>query len=242
MQQEGLDAFGLLFQDFLDQIVQHKTVAAGERFDEAGGVFTPLHRECPLQGKGGQLQAGDPAFGAGFQRGNVFCRKVQAHHLVKEFGGFGGGKSQVRARSSVNWPRARRRARGRCGSSRVAMTRCICGGRCSSRKARASWIGLGFDQVIVIEDEDDPVGEGGYLVDQRGQDGLGRWGLRGLEHAQCSASDGRLQSSICPGQRSGRPGIALGRCRFHPARARRCAGAHRDAPLPHAPLPCVPIR
>ncbi len=43
LQQESLDAFGLLFQDFLDQIVQHETVAASERVDEAGNVFSPLH-------------------------------------------------------------------------------------------------------------------------------------------------------------------------------------------------------
>ena len=28
-------------------------------------------------------------------------------------------------------------------------------------------MGLGIDQVVVIEDEDHPAGEGGYLVDQR---------------------------------------------------------------------------
>ena len=88
-QQESLDAFGLLLQDFFDQIVQHEMVAAGERLDEAGGVLMSLH------GKRGQLQAGNPAFGAGFQCGDVFRREVQAHHLVEKFGGFGGGKTQV---------------------------------------------------------------------------------------------------------------------------------------------------
>ena len=38
-QQERLDAFGLLPEDFFHQIVQHEMVAAGERSDEAGGVF-----------------------------------------------------------------------------------------------------------------------------------------------------------------------------------------------------------
>ena len=42
-QQESLHAFGLLFQDFFNQIVQHEMVAAGERFDKAGGIFMPLH-------------------------------------------------------------------------------------------------------------------------------------------------------------------------------------------------------
>ena len=88
-QQESLDAFGLLLQDFFHQIVQHEMVAAGEGLDETGGVLMSLH------GKRGQLQAGNPAFGAGFQRGDVFCREVQTHHLVEKLGGFGGGKTQV---------------------------------------------------------------------------------------------------------------------------------------------------
>ena len=49
----------------------------------------------PLHGKRGQLQAGDPAFGAGFQRGDVFRREAQTHHPVEKFGGLGGGKTQV---------------------------------------------------------------------------------------------------------------------------------------------------
>src|SRR5260221_255482 len=65
-QQERLDAFGLLPQDFFHQIVQHEMVTAGERLDEAGGVL------LSLQGNGSQVQAGNPAFGAGFQGGNVF--------------------------------------------------------------------------------------------------------------------------------------------------------------------------
>ncbi|MEJ2734482.1 MAG: hypothetical protein P8189_13115 [Anaerolineae bacterium] len=38
--------------------------------------------------------------------------------------------------------------------------------------------------MIVIEDQDDLVGEVGYVVDQRGEDGLGRWWLGGLQCAQ----------------------------------------------------------
>src|SRR5947209_8284020 len=41
-QQERLDAFGLLLQDFFKQIVQHEMVAASERGDEAGGVLLSL--------------------------------------------------------------------------------------------------------------------------------------------------------------------------------------------------------
>ena len=42
MQQESLDAFGQLVQDLFNQVVKHKAVAAGKRFDEAGGVFMTL--------------------------------------------------------------------------------------------------------------------------------------------------------------------------------------------------------
>ena len=57
-------------------------VAAGEGFYETGGVFVSAHRDR------GQLQAGDPALGAGLKRGDVFDREVQAHHLIEKLGGF----------------------------------------------------------------------------------------------------------------------------------------------------------
>ncbi len=33
LQQESLDAFGLQIQDFFDQVIQYKAVAAGKRFN-----------------------------------------------------------------------------------------------------------------------------------------------------------------------------------------------------------------
>ena len=44
-QQKSLDAFGLLLQDFFNQIVQHEMVTAGERLDKAGSVLMSLHRK-----------------------------------------------------------------------------------------------------------------------------------------------------------------------------------------------------
>jgi hypothetical protein len=46
------------------------------------------------------------------------------------------------------------------------------------RKTTAS-NGLGLNEVIVVEDEDDLVREGRHLVDQSGQDRLDRRRLRG---------------------------------------------------------------
>ena len=66
-----MDLGRLLLQHLFQQIIHHEMVRAGERLDEAGRVRRPCSDERPLQCKGGQLQAGDPAFGAGFQRGHV---------------------------------------------------------------------------------------------------------------------------------------------------------------------------
>lgn len=51
-----------------------------------------------------------------------------------------GVKRKSGERSSANCPRPRRCARGRGGSERVAMTKCIRRGRWSSRKVRALWM------------------------------------------------------------------------------------------------------
>src|SRR5512133_2850959 len=64
LQQEVSHRFRLALQDFLGQIIEHKTVAAGKSLDKTGCIGLPLHRERPLQGKGCQLQPGDPAFRA----------------------------------------------------------------------------------------------------------------------------------------------------------------------------------
>jgi len=42
-QQKSLDTFRLLLQDFFNQIVQYKMVAAGEGLDETGGILMSLH-------------------------------------------------------------------------------------------------------------------------------------------------------------------------------------------------------
>ena len=55
-----------------------------------GNILVPLHRER------GQLQAGNPAFGAVFQGGDVLPpRGLRPITSVEKCGGFGGGKAQV---------------------------------------------------------------------------------------------------------------------------------------------------
>ena len=121
------------------------------------GAGAPLRSNSPrysgdLQQMPGRIHAhpGDPAWTrrliagrrssprAVFQCREIFRREVQPHHLVQKFRGFRGSKAQVRgAPRSIVGGRARR-GMGKAGSSRVVMTRCNWGGRCSTRKERAS--------------------------------------------------------------------------------------------------------
>jgi hypothetical protein len=62
---------------------------AGEGLDKSGNIPVALHR------KRGELQTGNPAFGAAVQCGNLVRRERQTHHLVEKFGRFGWQKAQV---------------------------------------------------------------------------------------------------------------------------------------------------
>ena len=64
------------------------------------------------------------------------------------------------------------------------MTRCICGGRCSTRKASASIDRLGIKHMVVIQHEDESIGDGGDLIEQGCQKRFGWRRLRGLKRSQ----------------------------------------------------------
>ena len=69
-------------------------VAAGESLDKSGRVVPSLHGKS-LQRKGSHLQAGNPAFGAGFQCGDLFGREIQAHRPIKKSGRFVRSKTKI---------------------------------------------------------------------------------------------------------------------------------------------------
>ncbi len=174
-------SFGLTLQDLFDQVIHDIAVVSGERPDKLGNVIAPAHRERR------QLEPGDPAFGAVLQRGDVAqAERLRPITWLRNAAASAGVKRRSAARSSVIWPRARNRARGSCGSSRVVITRCICGGRCSSRKARAPSTQCGVDHVVVVKDQDEMIGDGGDLIKQRGQQCFS-WRWRGLERAATPA-------------------------------------------------------
>ena len=130
-----------------------------------------------------------------------------------------GVKRRSAARSSVNWPRARSRARGRCGSSRVAMTRCICGGRVLEQKGEGLVNRFGINHMVVVQDKDEIVRDGGDFIEQGRQNRFGwRW-LRGLENTQHPFANIWLQSSAT--QRRGTSESGWGRYPLRPATARR---------------------
>jgi len=70
------------------------------------------------------------------QRCDIGCRQHQAHHLVEVRRGITGREAQIGGADLGRARHAQRnRASGNGGSVRLAITRCICEGRCSSRKA-----------------------------------------------------------------------------------------------------------
>ena len=94
----------LALQNFFDQVVEHKSVAARKRVDEASTVSPPRHR-CPvlnmilsstaLEREPSHLQTGNPAFGAGFKGGDGILREVQTHRVIEEFCCFRRRKAQI---------------------------------------------------------------------------------------------------------------------------------------------------
>ena len=95
-----------------------------------------------------------------------------------------GVKRKSAARSSVNWPRARSRARGRWwiltgGDDQVHLWR-----QMLEQKGEGLVNRFGINHVIVIQDEDEMVRDGGDFIEQGCQNRFDwRW-LRGLEHSQ----------------------------------------------------------
>jgi hypothetical protein len=68
---------GLPSQDLFDEVVDDVAVIPGEPGDEAGDVVSSLHRQR------GQLERGDPAFGASLQGRDVVRGQLQPGDVVE---------------------------------------------------------------------------------------------------------------------------------------------------------------
>ena len=112
----------------------------------------PLHRNSS------QLQAGNPAFGAGFQCGDVFCREVQSHHLVEKLGGFRRGKTQVDGAQLGQLAPGAEPGQGKLwiltgGDDQVHLRRQVL-----DQKGEGLVDRFGLNQVVVVKDEDEASG------------------------------------------------------------------------------------
>src|SRR5206468_7108693 len=93
---------------FLQQVVGDGAMAAAEAREEAGGIL------APLQGTRRQLQAGDPAFGAGVQQRALRGRQRQSPLLQQVGAAFLGRELQLggaQFQQGVSASQARQRQR-----------------------------------------------------------------------------------------------------------------------------------
>ena len=115
------------------------------------------------------MQTGNPAFGAGFQRGDIFLGEIQSHHPVEEFGGFGGGKAQVGGAQfgqlTADAQAGQRQGRVfAAGDDQVHLRRQVL-----DEEGQGLVNRFGIDQVVVVKDENEIVGDGGNFVEQGSQ-------------------------------------------------------------------------
>ena len=213
LQQEAPDLLGLTVQDLVDQVVDDVAVVPGESRDEAGDVVAALDRErC-------QLEGGDPPFGPRLQRDDSSLASRSSPITSLRYAAASSGvKRRSAARISTSSPRARRRASGSAGSARVVITRCSCGGRCSSRNAHPVLDVVRVDDVVVVEHQHDVARQSAELVEQRGKDRCDRR-LGATPGARARSRRPRAPPSAA--QRSSRarrmrPGCRLGRARATP--------------------------
>ncbi len=68
---------GLTLQDLFNQVIDDLAVIFREAGYETSDVVSTPHRER------GQLECGNPPFGALLQGGHVPCGQIKAHHLVE---------------------------------------------------------------------------------------------------------------------------------------------------------------
>ena len=140
-----------------------------------------------------------------------------------------GVKRKSAARSSVNWPRARNRARGSCGiltggDDQVHLRRQVL-----EQKGEGMVNRFGINHVVVVQDEDEIVRDGGDFIEQGRQNRFGwRW-LRRLEQHPTPLLQYSAQSSAK--QRRGRSESVWGRYPLRPATARPTG---RSQPATHS--------
>ncbi len=187
LQQKVADAVWQSSDDFVDQIVEDEAMTAGEGFDEGRGVITALHRER------GELQARDPALGAGFEGRHLALGQGQAHDVAQKLGGFGRREAQVGGAQfdqlvAGAQPGQRQRRILARGDDQVQARWLML-----EQKGDGAIHGSRVDPVIVVENEDERAIDRSEFVGQGRQSGLSRAGLQVFQRGRHAPTEGRVQ-------------------------------------------------
>jgi hypothetical protein len=175
LQQEPAQLSRLPVEHLLGQVVQHVPVAAGE------GRQEPIRVGVTLERQPGQLQTGDPAFGASRQRRQAGRRQLQPCGIPQQrrrlfLGEAQVGGAQLSELAAGPQPRQRERRVGAAGHHQPQRGRQVL-----QQEAERLVDRLGLDQVVVVQHQHDRLGRTGQLVDHHGRDRLARTGLRALQ-------------------------------------------------------------
>ena len=182
LEEEGPDVVALPVQDFVHEVVDDEAVVAGEFGDERRGVV------AASAGQGGKLQGRDPAFGTGFEGLHVRGGEIESHRVVQVGRRLLGGEAQI-GRPDLEElapsPQAGERPRwvGPAGDDEVELFREVLDQE-DHRLVHCE----GLDHVVVVQHEDDLLGECGEVVEQAGDDRFQRR-RGGLQRAQCVGAD-----------------------------------------------------
>ena len=163
-------------QDLVGQVVDDEPVAAGERLDEASDLAA---LRDAAQGQRGELKAGDPALGALLERVHVGGGEVQPHDPVEELPRLGRGEAEVGGAHLGELPATAQpgQRQRRIGAGRDHQVQVI-GKVVEEEGHRLVHLG-GFDDVVVVEDEDPLLPRLAFagardVVDERGQGAVAR--------------------------------------------------------------------
>ena len=177
-QEELLHRFGLARQHLLGQVVDQMAMAAAKGFDEGRQVVEPLH------GEGRELQPGYPAFGACFQGLHYLRRQGESHHLLQERGGFLRCEAQIGSAQLLQLSagaHACERQRRVCATG---LEQVQVGRQMLQQVAYAVVDRLAGYGMVIVEDENERLRPGGYVVQQESEDDRKRRRLRGMQERQ----------------------------------------------------------
>ncbi len=183
-QQEGLHGVRLPLEDFFDQIVEHKVVAASER------PMKPATSSRPCSEIAASCR---PAIQPSVRVSRAAMSSAVRFRPItwlRKSATSAGVKRRSAPRTSVNWLRARNRARGSAGiltggDDHVQLRRQVL-----DQEGQRILHRPGVEDVVVVENEDQIAGDGGDVVEEGRQGRFGRWrGLWRLEHGQYPVPD-----------------------------------------------------